>query len=95
MRESTRKLLTDWSIAYAKANFPNPNWEAIAKSPSAQSITLAIEVYQILKNCEWITSAEIASKLSKSLSYVRKVLAILKDPFGLSSDRGKGWKLGK
>jgi hypothetical protein len=95
MRESTKKLLADWSIAYAKAKFPEPNWEAIAKSPSAQSITLAIDIYQILKNREWITSVEIASKLDRSLSYVRKVLAIVKVPFGLSSDRGKGWKLGK
>ena len=93
MRKSTEKLLSDWVIAYAKAGFPKPNWEAIAKSPSAQSITLAISIYQILKNSDWITSAEIASKLSKSLSYVRKVLAIVKQPFGLSSDRGKGWKL--
>jgi hypothetical protein len=94
MRESTEKLLTDWAIAYAKANFPKPNWEKIAKSEISQSITLAIAIYQILKNGDWVTSTRIAAKLDKGLSYVRKVLKIVKEPFGLSSDRGKGWKLG-
>lgn len=93
MRESTEKLLTEWAIAYAKANFPKPNWEAIAKSEISQSITLAISIYQILKNGDWITSTQIATKLDKGFSYVRKVLKIVKEPFGLSSDRGKGWRL--
>ena len=95
MRESTEKLLTEWAIAYAKANFPNPNWEAIAKSEISQSITLAISIYQILKNGDWVTSTQIAAKLDKGLSYVRKVLKVIKIPFGLSSDRGKGWRLEK
>jgi hypothetical protein len=95
MRESTDKLLTDWAIAYAKAKFPKPNWEAIAKSEISQSITLAISIYRILKNGDWVTSTQITAKLDKGLSYVRKVLKIVKIPFGLSSDRGKGWRLEK
>ena len=95
MRESTEKLLTEWAIAYAKANFPKPNWEAIAKSEISQSITLAVSIYQILKNGDWVTSSQIAAKLDKGLSYVRKVLKAIKIPFGLSSDRGKGWRLEK
>lgn len=93
MRESTEKLLAEWAIAYAKANYPKPNWEAIAKSEISQSITLAVGIYQILKNGDWVTSSQIAAKLDKGLSYVRKILKVIKIPFSLSSDRGKGWKL--
>ena len=95
MRESTEKLLTEWAIAYAKAKFPKPNWEAIAKSEISQSITLAVSIYQILKKGDWVTSTQIAAKLAKGLSYVRKVLKVVKVPFGLSSDRGKGWRMKK
>lgn len=94
MRESTEKLLTEWAIAYAEANYPKPNWEAIAKSEISQSITLAIAIHQILKNGDWVTSTQIAAKLNKGLSRVRQVLEVVKVPFGLSSDRGKGWRLG-
>lgn len=93
MRESTKKLLTEWAIAYADSNFPKPNWEEIAHSEIPQSIAVAIAIYEILENGDWVTSAEIAAKLNKSLSYVRKVLEVLRDPFELTGDRGKGWKL--
>lgn len=95
MRESTEKLLTAWAIAYAKANFPEPNWEEIAHSRISQSITLALDIYLILKNGDWVTSTEIAARIDKSLPYTRKILEVLREPFKLTGDRGKGWKLGK